>query len=117
MIALPYVESGGARLGRNAFSTWEDRMPLGDGSVMSKVKIEFDRQAFFIGSDEPSLVPVGPVLDASILSDKTDKGEGASFAANLVGVSAQDLMERKFLADFSEFNYRCQSDADRGAVA
>ncbi len=117
MIALPYVESGGARFGRNAFSTWEDRMPLGDGSVMSKVKIEFDRQPFFIGSDEPSLVPVGPVLDASILADKTDKGEGASFAGNLVGVSAQDLTEWKFLADLNDSNYRCQSDADRGAVA
>ena len=117
MIALPYVESGGARFGRNAFSTWEDRMPLGASSVMSKVKIEFGRQPFFIGSDEPSLVPVGPVLDASILSDGTDLGEGASIAGNLVGMTAQDLTERKFLSHFSEFNYFCHCDADRGAVA
>ena len=92
-------------------------MPLGAGSVMSKVKIEFGRQPFFIGSDEPSLVPVGPVLDASILSDGTDMGGGASIAGSLVGMTAQDFTKRKFLSHFSEFNYRCHCDADRKAVA
>ena len=88
------------------FPNWENRVPLPDGTVMLSVKTDHARQQFFAGRDEGSLLPVGPVLDASVLSDEAGKGEGANFTGNFVGINAQDLTGQVKHADFCNFRYR-----------
>lgn len=46
---------------------------------------------------------IGPALDALQLSD--DHGPSLRFTGSFVGVAAQDLRDRSFLADFSDFTY------------
>jgi len=49
--------------------------------------------------------PVGPTLDASILSDEAGKGEGANFTGAFVGLCCQDLSGRQGPASFRWFEY------------
>lgn len=50
------------------------------------------------------LQPIGPELDALQLSD--DHGDILRFTGALVGVAAQDLRDRKFTADFTDFEFK-----------
>lgn len=47
--------------------------------------------------------PIGPVLNALALSD--DHGGTLRFTGAMVGVAAQDLRDRTFTADFTDFRY------------
>ncbi|HJV97484.1 MAG TPA: family 43 glycosylhydrolase [Arthrobacter sp.] len=49
------------------------------------------------------LRPIGPALNALALSD--DHGDVLRFTGALVGVAAQDLRDRSFTADFTDFRY------------
>jgi xylan 1,4-beta-xylosidase len=49
------------------------------------------------------LEPIGPPLDALQLSD--DHGPALRFTGSFVGVAAQDLRDRSFVADFTDFSY------------
>ncbi|MEV7663309.1 family 43 glycosylhydrolase [Paenarthrobacter sp. NPDC089316] len=49
---------------------------------------------------------IGPVLNSLNLSD--DHGDTLRFTGAFVGVTAQDLRDRKFTADFRDFTYRLQ---------
>ncbi|KFL30004.1 beta-xylosidase [Devosia riboflavina] len=58
-----------------------------------------------VGADGP-LVPVGPVLDASLLSDEGGAyGVDGSFTGAFVGMAANDLNGTATPADFAYFNY------------
>ena len=48
---------------------------------------------------------IGPVLDASLLSDEGGRGEHASFTGAFVGMAAFDTSGTAHPADFSEFTY------------
>jgi xylan 1,4-beta-xylosidase len=50
------------------------------------------------------LQPIGPAFNALQLSD--DHGDVLRFTGTLVGVAAQDLRDRTFTADFTDFTYR-----------
>ncbi|MDQ0632473.1 xylan 1,4-beta-xylosidase [Arthrobacter pascens] len=54
------------------------------------------------GSEPPRFI--GPELDALQLSD--DHGGSLRFTGAFVGVAAQDLRDRSFTADFTDFHYR-----------
>ena len=87
------------------FPIWDERVALPEGPVVLKVVTANHRQQFFVGSDHSSLKPIGPVLDASLLSDEAGKGEHANFTGNFVGMNAQDLTGHGKFADFSKFRY------------
>ena len=48
---------------------------------------------------------VGPLLDASIVSDEGGRGEHASFTGAFVGVVAHDLTGQGWTADVLRFRY------------
>lgn len=49
--------------------------------------------------------PVGPALDAGVLSDEGGRGEHASFTGAFVGMAAHDLSGSGMPADFGYFTY------------
>ena len=59
----------------------------------------------------------GPVLDASLLSDETGKGEGANFTGTFVGMACHDLTGQGGHADFAQFEYRDLTDAQAANAA
>lgn len=50
--------------------------------------------------------PLGPFLDASVLSDEGGRGEHASFTGNFLGMAAHDLTGEGLPADFDYFVYQ-----------
>ncbi len=48
--------------------------------------------------------PIGPILDASILSDEGVRGEHSNFTGNFIGMAAHDLTGRARHADFAFFD-------------
>jgi xylan 1,4-beta-xylosidase len=49
--------------------------------------------------------PVGPELDATLISDEGGRGEHASFTGAFVGMVAHDLTGQGWTADFHAFDY------------
>ena len=49
--------------------------------------------------------PVGPVLDASVISDEGGRGEHASFTGAFTGMAAFDTSGSVITADFKQFTY------------
>jgi xylan 1,4-beta-xylosidase len=58
---------------------------------------------FFWSQGGNALLPIGPELDALQLSD--DHGGFLRFTGAFVGVAAQDLRDRMFKADFTDFRF------------
>jgi xylan 1,4-beta-xylosidase len=92
--------------GRLSFPAGPVRIP-NEGKVKLALSIRGARLQFFyaVGSDE--LEAIGPVLDASILSDECGgHAEHGSFTGAFVGVAASDLNGTALTADFDYFLYR-----------
>ena len=70
------------------------------------LRAEIDREMlqFSTSPDGKAWQAVGPVLDASKLSD--DYGTGLHFTGAFVGLSCQDLKDHALRADFDYFEYR-----------
>jgi xylan 1,4-beta-xylosidase len=66
-----------------------------------RAEIHEDRLQFFASPDGRAWVTIGPILDASKLSD--DYGQGLHFTGAFVGICAQDLNGTKAVADFDYF--------------
>jgi xylan 1,4-beta-xylosidase len=49
---------------------------------------------------------IGPILDASLLSDEAGPGAHGSFTGAFVGMAAHDMTGRALAADFDFFSYR-----------
>ena len=69
-----------------------------------RVNVQYDLLQFFYSSDGENWMPVGPVLDASILSDESCK-EWWGFTGAFVGLCCQDLTGNRKHADFDYFEY------------
>lgn len=69
-------------------------------------------QRFLVATGDAPLTPVGPTLDASLISDEGGRGEHASFTGAFVGMVAHDLTGQGWTADFLRFDY---IPATRGA--
>jgi xylan 1,4-beta-xylosidase len=52
--------------------------------------------------------PVGPVLDASLISDEAGRGEHGSFTGAFVGIAAFDISGSVRPADFGRFSYMAE---------
>jgi xylan 1,4-beta-xylosidase len=80
--------------------------------VHLKVTIRYDRLRFWYSRDGSAWTPVGPELDATVLSDENaeEKIDGImidqGFTGAFIGMCAQDLSGRGIYADFDYFTYR-----------
>ncbi len=75
-------------------------LPVPDGLVTLSVQVTGARQRFALNG-----LPVGPELDASLISDEGGRGEHASFTGAFVGMVAVDLTGQGWTADFTRFDY------------
>jgi xylan 1,4-beta-xylosidase len=82
----------------------ESPVPLPDGPVDLAVSVTDATQRFHYraGGDWQ---PIGPELDASVISDEGGRGEHASFTGAFVGLAAFDTSGRARPADFAWFTY------------
>lgn len=81
--------------------TFHGQFPLPEGSVRLSVDVDGPRQQFFANGQT-----VGPVLDASLISDEGGKGEHASFTGAFVGMVAYDMTGQGWSGDVTAFEYR-----------
>ncbi|MGB3026316.1 glycoside hydrolase family 43 protein [Paradevosia shaoguanensis] len=82
-----------------------------EGKIKLALTIRGPRLQFFYGLEGEALQPIGPVLDASILSDECGgHAEHGSFTGAFVGMAAHDLNGTASRADFDYFLYRPQHD-------
>ena len=71
-----------------------------------RVQVSFDKLKFFYSQNRTDWKQVGPIFDASTLSDEFQEGdEDASFTGAFVGLCCQDLSGRRIPADFDYFEY------------
>jgi xylan 1,4-beta-xylosidase len=75
-------------------------LPVPEGPVTLSVQVTGARQHFALNGQ-----PVGPLLDASLISDEGGRGEHASFTGAFVGMVAVDLTGQGWTADFTRFDY------------
>lgn len=73
-------------------------------SIYLRVEINQENLQFFASADAQDRMTVGPVLDASRLSD--DYGTGFRFTGAFVGLCAQDLGGTRAVADFDYFQMK-----------
>lgn len=93
---------------------WPDgrlEFPLGDpvplpaeGPVGLAAEVDGAALRFF-WRDGGGWRPLGPALDAGVISDEGGRGEHASFTGAFVGMLAFDVSGRALPADFSHFDY------------
>lgn len=69
-----------------------------------RVEVDFQKLQFSASPDGTEWQPMGPVLDASKLSD--DYGTGLHFTGAMVGICAQDVGGNRKHADFDYFDYQ-----------
>ena len=79
--------------------------PVPDGPVRLEVRVTGARQQFFWGAPGGAMHPLGPALDASVISDEGGRGEHANFTGAFVGMIAFDLTGQGRVADFARFEY------------
>ena len=82
------------------------------GKVKLALEIRGPSLQFFYALEGEDLKPIGPVFDASILSDECGGHQAhGSFTGAFVGVAASDLNGTALHADFDYFTYRPQRHA------
>jgi xylan 1,4-beta-xylosidase len=73
--------------------------------VYLRVDVDYDRLQFFYSKDGTEWVTVGPILDASILSDEHILLKRWAFTGAFVGMCCQDMLLSGKHADFGWFEY------------
>jgi xylan 1,4-beta-xylosidase len=77
-----------------------------EGAIRLGVDVDGAELRFRFALDNGDWQQVGPVLDASILSDEAGIGEGGNFTGAFVGMAAYDLGGTALPADFAYFIYK-----------
>ena len=72
--------------------------------VYLKLTMRRELLQFYFSRDGKDYQPIGPVLDASVLSD--EYGRGWHFTGAFVGLACNDLTGRRKAADFDFFEYK-----------
>ena len=83
--------------------TFHGTHPVDDGLVPLEVQVDRAEQQFLLNG-----TPIGPVLNAALISDEGGKGEHASFTGAFVGMVAHDLTGQGWQADVLSFAYTAQ---------
>lgn len=78
---------------------------VGAGPVALRVTVDHARQQFWWRQGEGEWQPLGPELDASVISDEGGRGEHASFTGAFVGMVAMDITGQGAEARFVRFAY------------
>lgn len=78
--------------------------PIRLGIDVDSSKLQFRWAAGEVGDDK--WAEIGPILDASVLSDEGGRGEHAQFTGCFVGMAAQDMSGHGHPADFAWFDYK-----------
>lgn len=81
-----------------------EAIAIPDGPIELAADVDHEKLQFYFFTDG-EWQSVGPVLDASIVSDEAGRGEHASFTGGFVGMLAFDTSGRANPADFEYFNY------------
>lgn len=76
-----------------------------DVAINLSITVNAHELQFYWSQRDAELQPIGPNLDASVLSDEGGRGEHASFTGAFVGMMAFDTSGRAKHADFSHFRY------------
>ncbi|KGF70124.1 beta-xylosidase [Hoeflea sp. BAL378] len=76
-----------------------------DGPVELAADVDGARLQFFYRLPGGDWQTVGPVLDASVISDEGGRGEHASFTGAFIGMAAFDTSGSAITADFDRFSY------------
>lgn len=83
----------------------------GSGAIELSAELDGETLRFFVATDAPDSTPtpLGPPLDATILSDDypTEGGVGWAFTGAFAVLCAQDASDAAPPADFTHFEYRC----------
>lgn len=77
----------------------------GQGPIRLGLDIDGITLQFRFASSGGEWNPVGPLLNAGLLSDEGGRGEHGSFTGNFVGMAANDLTGQGLPADFDYFVY------------
>ena len=88
-----------------ALSRPVEPLPVAEGQVRLAVEVDHAAQQFFFAPENSDWQPVGPVLDASVISDEGGRGEHASFTGAFVGMVSYDTSGRAATARFPWFSY------------
>jgi xylan 1,4-beta-xylosidase len=84
----------------------DEPVPLpGDGPVRLAADVDGAKLQFFWRT-EGEWMPLGPELDASLISDEAGRGEHGSFTGAFVGMAAFDVSGGGMPADFDWFEYQ-----------
>jgi xylan 1,4-beta-xylosidase len=78
--------------------------PLPEGPVELAAEVDGARLQF-LWRMAGAWTPIGPALDASLISDEAGRGEHGSFTGAFVGMAAFDVSGRACPADFDRFAY------------
>jgi xylan 1,4-beta-xylosidase len=70
-----------------------------------RVTVDYDRLQFYYSADGVFWNPIGPVFDATTLSDECCAEGQSKFTGAFVGLCCQDLSGRRKPADFDFFEY------------
>jgi xylan 1,4-beta-xylosidase len=85
--------------------TWPVKVPVQvpeEVGLAAEVKGEYLQFYYDVGQ---GWTAIGPVLDASVISDEGGRGEHGSFTGAFIGMLAFDTSGRARTADFSHFDY------------
>jgi xylan 1,4-beta-xylosidase len=77
-----------------------------EGPIRIEVRVAGATQRFWWGTEGGEMAPLGPELDASLISDEGGRGEHGSFTGAFVGMVAFDLRGLGWTAEFTSFDYR-----------
>ncbi len=84
-----------------------EKIKLAGQVTYLRAEVTYDKLRFSFSENGTDWKAIGPVLDASTLSDDFDAGGGdAHFTGAFVGVCCQDLSGSRLHADFDYFEYR-----------
>ena len=73
--------------------------------VRMQVKVDGCALRFFYATGNADWTRIGPVLDASLLSDEAGQGEHGNFTGAFIGMGAHDVSGLAMTADFDYFEY------------
>ncbi len=89
----------------DAPDTIKNNKPIALRVVVSEHELQFYWRLIEDPQKDPQWKKIGPILDASLLSDEAGRGEHASFTGAFVGMLAFDVSGMGKHADFAHFDY------------
>jgi len=77
-----------------------------DQPIRLRLEVRDCALRFFYAVGSTAWTRIGPVLDASLLSDEVGQGAHGNFTGAFVGMAANDLSGQAMVADFDYFDYQ-----------